>query len=58
MPEDDIKLAFESVCKSPYKDKMSYIDFEAGFKIFVPLRGSLQNETVIIQKVREWMFMK
>ena len=48
LPEDDIKLAFESVCKSPYKDKMTYQEFEEGFKIVVPLRGSLQNETVII----------
>jgi hypothetical protein len=41
MKEDDIRAAFASVCKTPYKDQMTYQEFEEGFKIVVPLRGSI-----------------
>ena len=48
MQESDIRAAFNSVSKSANKQQLSFQEFEGGFKIVVPLRGSIQNETVII----------
>lgn len=37
---------------------MNFQEFSREFSIEVPLSGSLYSETKVIQKVREWMFIK
>jgi hypothetical protein len=37
---------------------ITFTEFEEAFRYQVPVKGSIQAETIIIQKVREWMFSR
>jgi len=37
---------------------IGFKEFQTEFGIHVPLSGSLDSETQVIRKVREWMFIK
>lgn len=39
-------------------DRITYKDFEEVFSHQIPKVGSLRSETLVIKKVREWMFTK
>lgn len=58
---DDVEVTgcFRELCKFfGKKDELGYKEFASAFKIDVPVNGSHISETKIIQKVREWMFVK
>ena len=57
LAEADIKSAFHSVCKSGNRDSVSFREFEEGFRLPIPT-PTLQSETRVIRKVREWMFSR
>lgn len=40
------------------KDQLSFKDFEENFQHNIPSTHNLQSETLIIKKIREWMFQK
>ena len=55
----EVTGCFRELCKYfGKKDELNYKDFSAAFKIEVPVNGSHISETKIIQKVREWMFVR
>lgn len=57
--DDDAREAFQTACaKHKKKDVLGFKEFQTEFGIHVPLPGSLDGETEIIRKVREWMFIK
>jgi hypothetical protein len=53
--ETDAKLAFGQFATD---GKLTFQQFEEGFKIMVPTIGSQTDETTVIKKVREWMFVR
>lgn len=57
--ESDLIEAFKLLCvKFGKQDTMNFRNFQAIFTIDVPKYGSQQSEIKVIQKVREWMFVK
>jgi hypothetical protein len=52
----DLESAFNFICR--FKKEMSFQEFSEGFQTNIPLAGSLQSETLVIQKVRDWMFSR
>jgi len=57
--DEDAKDAFQTACaRHKKKDVLGFKEFQTEFGIHVPLPGSLDSETNIIRKVREWMFIK
>jgi len=59
LQESDIRESFKAVLKScGRKDVLLFKDFQDHYGIEVPARGSIQAETEVIRKVREWMFIK
>lgn len=59
LSDADIREAWQSCCaKHKKKDVIGFKEFSAEFSIHIPLSGSLDSETVVIRKVREWMFIK
>ncbi len=53
LPEDEVTLVFKSIPKNK-NDKISFQCFEEAFRSEEP--SSEEFETVVIRKVREWMF--
>jgi len=53
MPDDEVTLVFKSLPKNR-NDKVSFQHFEEAFRSEEPT--SEEFETVVIRKVREWMF--
>ncbi len=53
LPEDEVTLVFKSIPKNK-NDKISFQFFEEAFRSEEP--SSEEFETVVIRKVREWMF--
>ena len=59
LSDADIREAWQVACsRQKRKDALGFKEFSAEFGIHVPLSGSLDSETVVIRKVREWMFVK
>lgn len=58
MSDQDIEALFERVAIGKTKDRLTYKDFEDNFSHSIPTTGNIQSETLIIQKVREWMFQR
>jgi hypothetical protein len=57
--DSDIKEAWQTTCaRHKKRDIIGFKEFQSEFNIHVPLSGSLDSETVVIRKVREWMFIK
>lgn len=54
--EADIESMFGTVCRG--KEQLAFKDFEDNFKHNIPSTHNLQSETLIIKKLREWMFQK
>ena len=57
----DAEQAFLQVCKSvakatqPDKDYLTWQEFEKNFKMLIPDPEKFQNETRVIQQVKDWM---
>ena len=59
LSDHDIKEAWQTTCqKHKRKDVIGFKEFQSEFSIHIPLSGSLDSETIVIRKVREWMFVK
>ena len=55
---EDIQAVFDKLSSGMMKDRLTYKDFEDGFKMDVPKPGSTTSEIKILKKVREWMFQR
>ena len=53
---EDLESTFKYITRG--KPDMTYQEYESSFRYNIPVRGSLQSETFIIQKVRDWMFSR
>lgn len=56
--EEDIKQVFMKITNSITKSSITFQEFDDAFKIEIPVPGIQQNETKVIAKVREWMFVR
>lgn len=56
--KEDCAELFEKITKIYGKDKLSYKEFEEAFSHLIPRAGSQQFETLVIKKLRDWMFSK
>jgi hypothetical protein len=49
---------YEKLVKIYGRDKLSYKEFEEALSHLIPRAGSQQFETLVIKKIRDWMFSK
>jgi hypothetical protein len=52
----DLESVFTHV--SRYRIEITFTEFEEAFRYQIPIKGNIQAETIIIQKIREWMFSR
>ena len=55
---EDIRDVFDKLSSGLMKDRLSFKDFEDGFKMEIPKPGSTSSEIKVLKKVREWMFQR